>query len=510
MTTSVAIPEPERREVSGDRPSGAPPLHAPGAADPTGPVEHSDPHGATVVPIISLDQAGITARKSDKHRRYTTLQVPALRLLGFVILSAVLVAHNWTTSAAAWSHVAWMIAFFMAYCLGSWSVLLAGHGRVRFNLGTLFLGLDPFVWMGATYMTGGADSWLYILPLVRVADQLNTSRARALAFTLNAVGAYAALLTYVFLVDGQAPHWPSLVGRVLFLAGCGGYLALTAGTAERLRAQLGQAVRTARDSIRQLQEQSVLLHEAREKAEAASRAKSQFLANVSHEFRTPLNAIIGYAELLQEEMPSAPPAVHADLGRINRSAQHLRGLVNDVIELSRVEAGRITLEIQPVSVETLVGDVASVVTPVVRGNGNALEVVGAAGAGVLVADPLKVRQILVNLVGNAGKFTHDGRISLVCARERVRGEEHVVFRVTDTGIGMDPEQLARISRFEPFVQADASITRRYGGTGLGLTISQRLCRLMGGSLVIESEPGVGTTVTCRLPAVVPDATCAST
>jgi signal transduction histidine kinase len=242
----------------------------------------------------------------------------------------------------------------------------------------------------------------------------------------------------------------------------------------------------------------VLLQDARDMAESANRAKSQFLANVSHEFRTPLNAIIGYSELLHEETAETLPSVHADLERINRSAQHLRGLVTDLIELSRVEAGRATLDVREFELDGIIADVASVVLPAVRGAGNILDVSGARSVGTLVADPGKIRQVLVNVVGNAGKFTRDGRITLTCRREA----SDVVFVVSDTGIGMAPDQVDRIQRFEPFVQADASVTRQYGGTGLGLAISQRLCRMMGGALSLESRLGQGTTVTCRLPAVV--------
>ncbi|MGE3177014.1 MAG: sensor histidine kinase [Vicinamibacterales bacterium] len=458
------------------------------------------------LPTISLDREGIARRKADKHRRYTTTQVPALRALGFTILLSIVAADRWATAGGPWPAIAWLGATFAAYNLVSWAAIRHWYGRAGLDMGTLFLAVDPFVWTGALYLTGGADSWLYFVMLVRVADQLNTSRARALGFTLCGVAAYALLLSYIALVDGQRVAWAAQVGRMMFLAGCGGYLALTAGTAERLRAQLSGAVRRARESIRQLHEQSVLLEDAREKAEAGSRAKSQFLANMSHELRTPLNAIIGYTELLQEEMPDAAASVRQDLNRINRSAQHLRGLVNDVIELSRVDAGRVQLALEQVQVVALVADVASVVAQVLRENGNTLTIVGADTAGDLMADPLKVRQILVNLLGNAGKFTKDGQITLACSRETVGGHEVVVFRVSDTGIGMNDEQLARILRFEPFVQADASITRRYGGTGLGLTISQRFSRLMGGDLSIESRPGEGSVVTCRLPVVpAPDA-----
>jgi signal transduction histidine kinase len=398
--------------------------------------------------------------------------------------------------------VGWLVALFLGYSAVSWALILLNPSRGPVNLGDVFLVIDPFLWMGAVYLTGGAESWLFFLPLVRVADQVTTSRIRALAFTAIGVAAYGSLLAYLALVENQDLTLAAQLPRLMFLVGCGAYLAATAGAAERLRAKVVEAVRTARDSIRQLQDQSVLLHDARERADAANRAKSQFLANVSHEFRTPLNAIIGYTELLHEEMPAAPPSVHVDLERINRSAQHLRGLVSDVIQLSQVEAGRMRLDVREFRVAALVADVTSVVLPLVQANNNVLEVEGAEDVGAIVADQAKVRQILINLLGNAGKFTRDGRVSLACARERSEAGEEIVFRVRDTGVGMTPEQLARIQRFEPFVQADDTSTRPYGGTGLGLTISQRFARLMGGALAIESQPGQGSTLTLRLPAEV--------
>jgi len=447
---------------------------------------------------IALDPEVIARQKALKRRRYATTQVPGLRLFGFTILWGVVAAGNLGTTTVPWSSVHRLGIAFLLYSLGSWGVLRLAYGRTPVNLATLFLTVDPFVWMGATYLTGGTSSWLYVLPLVRVADQLHTSRVRVLRFTLVGVAAYVSLLAYVAWVDGVAVAWTSQLGRVLFLAGCCAYLAMTTGTAASLRAELSEAIRTARQSILQLQAQSRLLHQARDTAESANRAKTEFLANVSHEFRTPLNAIIGYAELLDEEMASAPPSVHADLERINRSAQHLRGLVTDVIELSRLEAGRCALDVRECDVDELIADVVSVVLPVLRETRCTLDVSGARGAGTMVADARKVRQILVNVVGNAGKFTQGGRVTLTCTRDGA----DVVFEVSDTGIGMTPEQLSRIRRFEPFVQADASVTRRYGGTGLGLTISHRFARMMGGSLTIESHVNEGTRVTCRLPALV--------
>jgi signal transduction histidine kinase len=451
---------------------------------------------------IAIDPKDVALRKARRRRRFATLQVPSLRLFGFLLLLTIVGVSNAATAVLSSTQFAWLAAVFLGYSAVTWVLVLLTHSPTpsRFDLGTVFVAADPFVWMGAVYVTGGGESWLYFLPLVRVADQLHTNRRRALGFTMLGVIAYLSLLLYIAVVDRGPVNWNDQIGRLMFLGGCGCYLAATAGTAERLRGQLSNAVRTARDSIRQLRDQSTLLTRSREDAESANRAKSEFLANVSHEFRTPLNAIIGYAELLQELMPVAPASVHADLDRINRSAQHLRGLVNTVIELSQLESGHMPLDVREFDVQSLVADVTSVALPVIRSNNNVLDIEGAVEAGSLRADVTKVRQILVNLVGNAGKFTRDGCVTLSCSRCAAPSGDEIVFRVSDSGIGMTSAQLERIRRFEPFVQADASVTRQFGGTGLGLTIAQRFSRMLGGTLTVESEFGRGTSVTLRLPA----------
>mgnify|MGYP000989609156 CR=1 FL=1 len=451
---------------------------------------------------IALDASAIAVRKADKQRRYVQQQIPLLRLLGFAILWTVVVTES-ATRPGAWLALLTTGMTFLVYCLVSWVILLVQPDSRARAASLFFLAVDPFVWMIAVYMTGGETSWLYVLALIRAADQLNTSRRQALAFGIVGLVAYVSMLLYITWVDGRALDWSGQVGRLVFLSGCAIYLSMTAGAAERLRHQLSQAVRTARESIRTLRHQSHELQTAREAAESASQAKSQFLANVSHEFRTPLNAIINYAELLHEEMPAVSKDVHEDIEHINRSARHLRGLINDVIELSRLEVGRTTLRVHPFSVASVLADATSAVLPLVRGNGNTLEVTGAEAAGELISDSHKVRQILINLIGNATKFTTNGQITVSCTRLGSGDRAEVLFRVADTGIGMNPEQLARIQRFEPFVQADHGISRRFGGTGLGLTISHRFARLMGGELEIESEAGRGSTLTCRLPAVLP-------
>jgi signal transduction histidine kinase/CheY-like chemotaxis protein len=233
--------------------------------------------------------------------------------------------------------------------------------------------------------------------------------------------------------------------------------------------------------------------------EVADRHKSEFLANMSHELRTPLNAIIGYSEMLQEDAADLGAEQFTDdLKRINAAGKHLLELINAVLDLSKIEAGKMELYLESFDVTGLVGDIAAVIQPLAAKNGNQLDVRCADGIGAMRADLTKVRQALFNLLSNACKFTDRGTVSLAVAREPRDGQDWMVFSVSDTGIGMTTEQLAKL--FEAFTQADAATTRRYGGTGLGLALSRRLCRMMGGDVTAESEAGRGSTFTIRLPA----------
>jgi GAF domain-containing protein/CheY-like chemotaxis protein/anti-sigma regulatory factor (Ser/Thr protein kinase) len=239
--------------------------------------------------------------------------------------------------------------------------------------------------------------------------------------------------------------------------------------------------------------------------EVADRHKSEFLANMSHELRTPLNAIIGYSEMLQEDAADlGAEQFTEDLQKINAAGKHLLELINAVLDLSKIEAGKMELYLESFDVATLIRDIAAVIRPLAAKNANRLEVLCPATTGAMRADLTKVRQALFNLLSNACKFTDHGTVTLAVRREAHADVDWLRFSVTDTGIGMTPEQLERL--FEAFSQADAATTRKYGGTGLGLALSRKLCRMMGGDVTVESESGRGSTFTIRLPAVVAEAT----
>ncbi len=244
-------------------------------------------------------------------------------------------------------------------------------------------------------------------------------------------------------------------------------------------------------------ERSESLRLAKDLAEQANRTKSAFLANMSHELRTPLNAILGYSEMLVEECEDADNHGPLDeLNKINTAGKHLLSIINDVLDLSKIEAGRIELAIGAFDFRDVIDDIVGTVEPIARKNSNRLVVVAPDSLPV-ESDQTKARQVLLNLLGNACKFTEAGTITVSAKMNASSGSELLEVDVEDTGIGIDPDQAEML--FEPFVQADASTTRKYGGTGLGLAISRRYCRLVGGDLTAKSVPGVGSTFSMRVP-----------
>ena len=249
-----------------------------------------------------------------------------------------------------------------------------------------------------------------------------------------------------------------------------------------------------RELERLVDERTRELSVARDQAIEASRAKSQCLAKMSHELRTPLNAILGYSEMLEEDAKDAGRARDVDdLRKIQVAGKHLLSLINDVLDLSKIEAGQMALYLEEVDLDALVREVVATVRPIVEKNRNAFDVQLAGELGVARTDVTKVRQTLFNLLSNAAKFTEGGTVSLQASRDRLG----LRFSVRDTGIGMTEEQKAQL--FQPFRQAEPSTARRYGGTGLGLAISQRFAELLGGAIEVQTAPGAGSTFTLQLP-----------
>lgn len=249
---------------------------------------------------------------------------------------------------------------------------------------------------------------------------------------------------------------------------------------------------------RRVVERTAEAMEALRTAEAASKAKSLFLANMSHELRTPLNAIIGYSEIIQEDIEAGDVSeCSAHITRVRSSALHLLGLIADVLDLAKVEAEKVVLRPEPIDTRALVRTVVETIAPIASENDTLCDVIVDPGADQLIADALRLKQCLMNLSSNAAKFTHKGRIVIHVRQGEWRDAPALIFDVCDTGIGISEETQKLL--FQPFVQADASITRAYGGTGLGLSITRRFARLMGGDVTVESEIGKGSRFSLVLP-----------
>ncbi|HVK81671.1 MAG TPA: ATP-binding protein, partial [Verrucomicrobiae bacterium] len=322
-----------------------------------------------------------------------------------------------------------------------------------------------------------------------------------LAIVLGGV-LFVGLLLIALLIYRSRRSMLDAVGRAEeILTGQGGAVAN-----DRRRESPNQRLRVILNEIAQrdieLKRAFADLDNARMAAEQANIAKSQFLATMSHELRTPLNAIIGYDEMLMEsaEERGADDEVD-DLKRIHSAAHRLLAMSNDILDLSKIEAGGAILAIDNVNVETLVHDVVGTVTPTATANGNIISSDVSTQLGMAQTDGFKLSQCLLNLMANASKFTKDGQVKLCARRETVDGAAWLVFDVIDTGIGIAPDAQERL--FQPFVQADATTTRAYGGTGLGLAITRRLARLMGGDVTLKSALGKGSAFTLRIPAHAP-------
>ncbi|TAF08873.1 MAG: HAMP domain-containing protein [Nostocales cyanobacterium] len=271
--------------------------------------------------------------------------------------------------------------------------------------------------------------------------------------------------------------------------------------------EIGLLAKSLNRLIERVSERTKQLEQAKELAEAASKAKSQFLANVSHELRTPLNAVIGLSQLLKDDAADigASSDFITDLETINSAGRHLLELINDILDLSKIEAGKMTLYPEIFDIITLINNVVLTVKPAMEKNGNTLVVDCDENLGTMYADQTRMRQVLLNLLSNAAKFTTNGKVTLTVKHKKTTILKEaplgvISLTVTDTGIGMSPNQQQQL--FQPFIQGDTSTTKKYGGTGLGLAISRHFCQMMGGEIIVKSQLGAGSTFSINLPLTV--------
>lgn len=443
---------------------------------------------------IALDPAEIEQRRGERARQLALLDIPAMRVVGSIFLTlGVYLDNRFLASDGAVLRPWWTVAIaLLVYAIVSWAAVRIMLFRTSVDLTLFFLFGDIVVWSYAIYATGAEKSWLFFIPVLRVADQMQTTVRRCIAFTLWSVFCFAGMLAWVEIVDQRQVGFVVSITKLTFIGVAGLYVAMSARTSEKRRAQMAESIHVSRDLIQQLARET-------ERAEEANAAKSDFLANMSHEMRTPLHGVIGMLQLARDGETSPQRIRQLDMAQ--RSAESLLGTIDDILDFSRIEARRIELEpvyfgirewmhetMKPLGITAAAKSlgVAYIVNPDVPDS--------------VWGDSLRLRQIVINLVGNAIKFTQAGEIAVRVSCDSPPSDKKVQlrFEVRDTGAGIVPAQ--RESIFQPFTQGDAARTRGAGGTGLGLAIVARLVEAMGGTISLDSEPGKGSAFRFTVPA----------
>lgn len=452
---------------------------APGGPGPEGP-----PHGSL-----------------KRRRYYYGHRVFEIRLLGFGLMAVLVAAHARLQPDRAPSLLVVLLfpVLLLAYTFAARALVLRqleGPGY-RAAIGFAAVG-DEVLRLAAVYLSGAETSWLFPVLVVGVATHAFENPRRAGLLLALTSAAYGAMVLVAAERAGRPLPWTAVAANLLVLLVAGGFLVSLGRFAQALRHRARRADATTRALTERLVAQNEALAEAKAVAERASEFKSNFLAGVSHELRTPLTSARLTAQALQAEAAAAGRGDLAAMARrIEESGERLLGMVNGLLDLASIEAGKLELHPEVFPTAALVEEVRMEIQPLAEERGDRIQVDAEASPPEIQTDLNRLRQVLLNLLGNASKFTERGTITLRVRALEEQGREWVVFEVEDTGIGMTPEQLQRL--FQAYTQAGPEIRRTYGGTGLGLSLSRELVGLLRGRIEVASEPGKGSTFTVIIP-----------